>query len=84
MAPAIPLLAAVIGTAGTIGAAALSRPKTPKTAPMSAPMTPAPTPETTVGESTKLKPGERTNAIATSPQGVLSSATTGRQTLLGG
>lgn len=35
-------------------------------------------------EEDKLKPGQRVNAINTSPQGVLSSASTGRSTLLGG
>lgn len=32
----------------------------------------------------KLKPGQKLNLINTSPQGVLDSATTRRQTLLGG
>ena len=33
---------------------------------------------------TKLKPGEKVNLINTSPQGLLDSASIGRQTLLGG
>lgn len=36
------------------------------------------------GEDTTLKPGQRTNLISTSPQGVLEPATSNRATLLGG
>lgn len=36
------------------------------------------------GEDTTLKPGQKTNLISTSPQGVLSPATSNRATLLGG
>jgi len=51
-----------------------SKPKAPSTPKLSTP----------VGESTTLKPGEKTNLINTSPQGVLSEDTSRRQTLLGG
>lgn len=37
-----------------------------------------------VGEDTTLKPGQKTNLINTSPQGVLDPAESARQTLLGG
>lgn len=36
------------------------------------------------GEDTTLKPGQKTNLINTSPQGVLEPATSNRTTLLGG
>lgn len=82
MAPAVPLLAAAIGAVGAIGSSFLSRPRTPSAPP---PVTPPPaTPADIVGEPTTLKPGQKVNAIMTTPQGILSAATTGRQTLLGG
>lgn len=37
-----------------------------------------------VGEDTELKPGQKANLINTSPQGVLETAQSARQTLLGG
>lgn len=78
MGAAIPLVAAAITAIGGTAAAVLSRPKAAKPQPV--PKIKAPT----VGEDTTLKPGEKVNAIMTSPQGILGNATTGRQTLLGG
>jgi hypothetical protein len=73
---AVASLAAAVVTAG---ASLLSGHKKPQPTPItSAP--PAPT----VGEDTTLKPGQKVNAIYTSPQGLLDTAKTGRQTLLGG
>lgn len=77
MAPAIPLLAALVTAGGAVAATTIGN-KKPKAAAVT------PTPKPVVGESTTLKPGEKVNAIMTTPQGILDSATTGRQTLLGG
>lgn len=70
------VVSGVIGAGASLGASALSKPKTPKMA------KPAPSP--LAGEDTSLKPGEKVNAINTSPQGLLDAPTTGRTTILGG
>lgn len=45
---------------------------------------PAPLLSPKAGEDTVLTPGQKTNLIATSPQGVLTPAQSNKQTLLGG
>ena len=77
-----PVIAAIIGataaagttTAGIIANRKQKAPAPPKlgnTAPLA-------------GEDTTLKPGQKVNAINTTPQGVLADAKTGRQGFLGG
>lgn len=78
------VLAAIIGGTAAIGAASISTfgAKSP-----SAPSVPnsiaTPQRAAMVGESTKLKPGQKVNAINTSPQGLLGEATTSRGLLTG-
>lgn len=68
---------AAIGTGVTALSGGFKKPKAPAAPEM--PKSPL-----AAGEDTKLKPGQKTNLINTTPQGVLEPATTGRKTLLGG
>lgn len=73
------LIAAGLGTATAIATPFINKALTPKPPKLNNnTVTPL------AGEDTTLKPGEKVNAINTTPQGVLSPATTGRKTLLGG
>ena len=71
-------IAGITGAVGGIATPFISKalaPKAPKMPNMSSPL---------AGEDTALKPGQKVNAINTSPQGILDPASTGRKTLLGG
>lgn len=73
-------ITSAVGAGVTTGVTALaggfSKPKTPEMPKLGAKSPLA-------GESTKLAPGQKVNAINTSPQGILDSASTARNTLLG-
>lgn len=76
--PFIPLIAAGVGAAGTVGAALIGKGKSSNSAPK-----PAKVASPVAGESTVLSPGDKINLINTSSQGILSPPNTGRQTILG-
>jgi hypothetical protein len=77
------IAAAVIGAGATLGSTAIAGRNQRKAAAMAAKSSkPAASP--LAGESTQLKPGQVTNLKNTGPQGLLTPATTGRSTLLGG
>ena len=90
--PPDPITATLV-TAGIGAATAIATPfinkavnKPPKTQQQLLPQQKmaAPLASPIAGESTTLTPGQKINGIYTSPQGVLSDAPTGRNTLLGG
>ena len=74
LAPIIGATAAA-GTAVVGGIKAFQKPKVAGAPKIKSPL---------VGESGKLSPGQKTNLINTTPQGVLGEPLTGRRTLLGG
>lgn len=66
-----------ITTGVTALAGGFSKPKAPAMPKLGATKSPL------AGESTKLTPGQKVNAINTTPQGLLEPASTARNTLLG-
>lgn len=80
---AISLATATLIAAGIGGATAVATPFISKALAPKAPKLSGPSPRDSVLGSTKT-PGQKTNLINTSSQGVLSAPTSGRSTLLGG
>lgn len=74
------LISTGVGAATAIGVPFLNKALAPKT-----PAMPklGQTKSPLAGESTKLTPGQKVNAINTTPQGLLEPASTARNTLLG-
>jgi hypothetical protein len=76
LAPVIPIIAGVATAASAVGGLvqAFRKPSSPSMPKYASP---------TAGTPTKLTAGQKTNLINTSPQGLLDSGTSARQTLLG-